>query len=89
MIQYNVPNINSIYYFILQTNILVGKKCKPYKNTNMNKCAQRFKCFLSLTVVYTFSESFTEPCNDPIQNTSLQCISLQRVTNTTSKCKST
>ena len=70
-------------------NTLVGKKCKPYKNTNMNKCAQRFKCFLSLTVVYTFSDSFTEQCNDPIQNTSLQCVSLQHITYTTSKCKST
>ena len=56
MIQYNVPNINSIYYFISQMNTLVGKKCKPYKNTNMNKCVQRFKCFLSLT----FSDSFTD-----------------------------
>ena len=65
MIQYNVPNINSIYYFISQMNTLVGKKCKPYKNTNMNKCAQRLKCFLSLT----FSDSFTELRNDPIQNT--------------------
>ena len=50
----------------------------------MNKCAQRFKCFLSLTVVYTISDSFPEPCNDPKQNTSLQCVSLQHVTNTTS-----
>ena len=60
------------------------EKCKPYKNTNMKKCAQRFKCFRSLTVVYTVSDSFPEPSNGPKQNTAIQCVSLQHVTNTTS-----